>query len=266
MEPIQLEGDAAYSFFAAGHAYGSPRSKVHEGLYPPLLLGLETLCREQSLDFGVLLGDVVFRPSGESWDRVDAQLAKLDLPVHLVAGNHDLVPPDWPEELPGFLTRSDWEARYGSTYRSFRCGSDQFVILDPNIDGWRILGDQLAFLDAELEQAASARNLFVLMHQVLWFEMSVLPRRVSVNSRFGMRDGQDFEEEILPRFTALDIPVFVFSGDVGAVPQTEAFRVERVQNVTFIATGMGAGVADNFVLVEVSADGEVEFRSVPIGE
>jgi len=140
------------------------------------------------------------------------------------------------------------------------------VILDPNIDGWRILGDQLAFLDKELAEAADARNLFVLMHQVLWFKMSVLSERVSVNSGFGFEEGQDFEEEILPRFTALDVPVFVFSGDVGAAPKGDTYRVEEIENVTFIATGMGANVADNFVLVEVSSEGVVEFSSIPLGD
>ena len=100
-------------------------------------------------------------------------------------------------------------------------------------------------LDKELEEAREARNLFILMHQVLWFKMSVLPKRVSVNSGFGFQEGQDFEEEILPRLTALNTPVYVFSGDVGAAPKGDTYRVEEVENVTFIATGMGAAVADN---------------------
>lgn len=264
--PKAPDGDASYSFFAAGHSYGDPHTKVRDGLYPPFRVGLSRLLAERSVDFGVLLGDVVFRPSQESWDLVDEQLNELPFPVHLVAGNHDLVPPDWPEELPGYLMRSDWEARYGRTYRSFRRGSDHFVILDPNIDGWRILGDQLAFLDKELEEARGARNLFILMHQVLWFKMSVLPKRVSVNSGFGFQEGQDFEEEILPRLTALNTPVYVFSGDVGAAPKGDTYRVETVENVTFIATGMGAGVADNYTLVEVSTEGEVKLTSIPLGD
>ena len=261
------EGAGAYSFFAAGHAYGDPHAKVRDGLYPPFRVGLSRFLAGESVDFGVLLGDTVFRPSKESWDLVDGQLSELPFPVHLVAGNHDLVPPGWPDEVPeDYLHRPDWEARYGKTYRSFRRGSDHFVILDPNIDGWRILGDQLAFLDKELEEAREARNLFILMHQVLWFKMSVLPKRVSVNSGFGFQEGQDFEEEILPRLTALNTPVYVFSGDVGAAPKGDTYRVEEVENVTFIATGMGAAVADNFTLVEVSPEGEVTLTSIPLGD
>ena len=260
------ERDAAYSFFAAGHSYGDPHAKVRDGLYAPFRAELSRLLANRGVDFGVLLGDVVFRPSKESWDLVDKQIAQLSFPIHFVPGNHDIVPSNWTEEVPAdYLYRSDWEARYGKTYRSFRRGSDHFVILDPNIDGWRILGDQLAFLDKELEEAHDARNLFILMHQVLWAKMSILSKSVSMNSGFGFQEGQDFEEEILPRLTALNTPIYVFSGDVGAAPEGDTYRVEEVENVTFIATGMGAGVADNFTLVEVSSEGEVKLTSIPLG-
>ena len=242
------ERDAAYSFFAAGHSYGDPHAKVRDGLYAPFCAELSCLLANRGVDFGVLLGDVVFRPSKESWDLVDKQIAQLSFPIHFVPGNHDIVPSNWTEEVPAdYLYRSDWEARYGK------------------IDSWRILGDQLAFLDKELEEAHDARNLFILMHQVLWAKMSVLSKSVSMNSGFGFQEGQDFEEEILPRLTALNTPIYVFSGDVGAAPEGDTYRVEEVENVTFIATGMGAGVADNFTLVEVSSEGEVKLTSIPLG-
>ena len=128
-QPEEGGPGVACSFFAAGHVYGNPRTDVRECFYPPFWAGLKETLSDRQLDFGVLLGDVVFHLSGESWDRVDATLA-------------------------------------------------------------------------ELERAADARNLFVFTHQVLWRKLSALPEKVRVNSGLGAEDGQDFETELLPRFTS----------------------------------------------------------------
>ena len=110
------------------------------------------------------------------WDAMDAELARLTAPVHLVPGNHDAWDP---------VTRDIWLERYGSLYRAFDQGTSHFILLQT---GWvPALGDdgycpgyytrgapleeaQLEFLRADLEQSASAEHVFVIGHHMLWWE------------------------------------------------------------------------------------------------
>lgn len=73
----------------------------------------------------------------------------LGVPVYYVAGNHDV------KDRPLF------ESRYGRTYKSFYKNNDLFIILDPNIDGWNISGDQLIFLDSTLNNLKKIQSIFL---------------------------------------------------------------------------------------------------------
>lgn len=125
---------AQYSFFVAGHTYGQPGIN-NEGFHPPFKEKFEYIQSRGEIVFGVLTGDIVKpNPTEQDWDEIDADIIELGLPVYFAVGNHDM------ENRPLF------ESRYGITYYHFIYNSDLFIVLDPNIDGWNISGEQLVFL------------------------------------------------------------------------------------------------------------------------
>lgn len=54
-----------YTFFIAGHAYGSPRGN-NLGIYPKFYK--ELLNKKNIFDFGILAGDVTRNGDKKSWD------------------------------------------------------------------------------------------------------------------------------------------------------------------------------------------------------
>ena len=259
------EARGAYRFFVAGHAYGSPEPPHELGLHPPFAARLGWLAAQPEMAWGVLTGDVVYRPTIERWDAVDAQLELLDFPVHIAPGNHDFFPEKPPgEEGASILTREEWTARYGPTWHAFSHQRDRFVILDPGLDHWNITGEQLAFLDAELARRDQFRNLFLFCHQVIWAKQEDATRTALPNSLSGFTGEVNFTAEIEPRLVALERPVFLFSGDVGAHAASPAVWYCHEGNVHYIASGMGHGEEDNLVVVEVDAAGAVAFRLVAL--
>ena len=130
-----------YSFFVAGHSYGSP-SVNSKGLHPPLKNKSPYLQSRLEIEFGVLTGDIVEQPSIASWDSVDADINALGLPVYFAPGNHDMI------------NRPLYESRYGDSYYHFLHHNDLFIILDPNIDGWNISGAQFSYLDSLLNSTS----------------------------------------------------------------------------------------------------------------
>ncbi len=78
------------------------------------------------------------------------------------------------------------------TYFDARVGHDALIILDPNIDEWRISGDQLEFLRIALKRQAQARNIFAFFHQVLWWEPDNQFGSITLNSLEGRSDSMNF--------------------------------------------------------------------------
>ena len=67
---------------------------------------------------------------------------------------------------------------------------------------------------------------------------------------------------ILPIIEATNKPTYLFAGDVGAFDWGTAVFYEQMNNVTYIASGMGGGVDDNYLIVDVRKDKSVKFRVV----
>ena len=55
----------------------------------------------------------------------------------------------------------------------------------------------------------------------------------------------------------------MFSGDVGALNQSSAFMYHNYENITLIASGMGDGVRDNFIIIEVN-DNKIHFNLIAL--
>jgi hypothetical protein len=231
-----------FSFFVAGHTYG------YNGFHPPFKQSFEYLQNRSEIEFGVLTGDIVSAfPKTQDWDKIDAELNELGIPVYFAVGNHDM------ENRPLF------ESRYGLTYYSFSFKKNLFIILDPNIDGWNISGDQLQFLQNTINHNASTvNNIYVFFHQILWKESNSMFDYIKWNSSAGLENPINFWAEIVPIFLKLDNQVTMFSGDLGASWSTN-ISYDRYGNITFIASGMGDEDGDNFIVVNIMEDGSSSY-------
>ena len=119
------ESPISYSFFIAGHTYGTP-GVDNDGLHPAFKNKFDLIQSDGHIDFGVLTGDIVITGTEQNWNEVDNDIIDLGLPVYFAAGNHDVT------------DRTLFESRYGQTYYSFVHQSDLFIVLDPNLDEWNI--------------------------------------------------------------------------------------------------------------------------------
>jgi len=240
-----------YSFFIAGHTYGKPGTNNH-GLYPPFQEKYN-LINSHEVDFGVLTGDIVNEGTVKNWNEVDSVLNYLNCEKYFAVGNHDMT------------DRTLFENRYGKTYFKFFHEKDLFIVLDPNLDHWNISGNQLAFLETEIDSDGPlARNVFVFFHQLLWWNNTNRYRNVRMNSTEDRADTINFWTDVEPIFYNLNKPVFMFAGDIGAASWSDDLMYDRYENITFIASGMGEGIGDNFVFVDVDKIGVVNFELIAL--
>ena len=105
-----------YSFFIAGHTYGTP-GVDNEGVHPPFRNKFDFIKDDESLNFGVFTGDIVPVGTTQNWDEIDQDIQELALPVYFAAGNHDIT------------DRALYESRYGQSYYSFTNHEDLFLSL-----------------------------------------------------------------------------------------------------------------------------------------
>lgn len=196
-----------------------------------------------------MLGDIVKpNPDITDWIEVDANINSLGLPVYFAVGNHDME------------ARDIYEERYGDTYYYFTYNNDLFIVLDPNIDGWNISGEQKDFLINVLnENASESRHIFVLFHQLLWWDRNNRFNVIYPNSEAGRADEINFWTEIEPLFNQLENKVIMLAGDVGAVPWSINVMYDNYDNITLIATGMGDAEGENFVVVNIDDNGEISY-------
>tara|TARA_B100001059_G_C17789377_1_gene559157 strand:- start:123 stop:1016 length:894 start_codon:yes stop_codon:yes gene_type:complete len=241
-----------YSFFVAGHTYGKPGFD-NIGVHPPFKDKFDFINNNEFLEFGVFTGDIVLTGTEVNWNEIDSDVALLDHPIYFAAGNHDMT------------DRILFESRYGQAYRSFIHNSDLIIILDPNLDNWKISGDQLQFLESVLyNNHEHVDNIFVFFHQLLWWEPHNIYKNVVLNSFQGRADTINFWSEVEPLFHSLPNKTYMFAGDVGAFDTGSEFMYHSYDNITFIASGMGGESRDNIVFVDVLDDKTVSFRLIAL--
>ena len=240
-----------YSFFVAGHTYGEPRVD-NIGFHPPFKNKFNFINSNKLIEFGVLTGDIVITSTNKNWDEIDNDLELLKSPVHFAVGNHDI---DNPEI---------YRSRYGQTFKSFIHNSDLFIILDPNIDNWNISGEQLLFLENTINKNhLNVDNIFVFFHQMLWWESNNIFKNIKMNSITGRSNKINFWTQVEPLFNSLKNKTYMFCGDMGAWNNGNEFMYYSYDNITFVGSGMGAGIKDNFIIVDIN-DTTVNFRLIAL--
>ena len=243
-----------YSFFVAGHTYGKPGVN-NVGFHPPFKQKFTYLQNRPEIEFGILTGDIVSPfPVPQDWDEIDTDLDSLGIPVYFAVGNHDME------------NRDLFESRYGATYYNFVFQNDLFVILDPNIDGWNISGDQLHFLQNTLaNHASTSNNIYVFFHQIIWRETDNLFSYIQYNSSAGRDNSINFWSEVAPIFRCLQNDVFMFAGDLGASWSSNV-TYDIYDNITFISSGMGDEDGENFIVVNVNSDRTLDYDLICLSD
>ena len=244
-----------YSFFVAGHVYGSPGTS-ERGLHKPFMdeiLGMADI----PFSFGVLTGDVVQNGHKDEWNELENDLDSLDVKIHFALGNHD------------YKNAALIKQLFPVTYYSFKKENDLHIVLDPNIDNWNISGEQLIFLRKTLEEEAySSDNVFVYSHQLLWWAPDNDYHIIRINSAEGRATKINFWDEIAPLFRRFSTPVYMLAGDIGAAEWADDYSFDLDENIHLISSGMGEGKGDNFLNVKVLETKEVivELISIPSGK
>ncbi|WP_282160167.1 metallophosphoesterase family protein [Ulvibacterium marinum] len=252
----EVKAGIEYKFYVAGHVYGYPgESEANIGVHPPFKEKLGMIKDDQDILFGILTGDIVYNGALEKeWDELDADLAVTGKPAYFAPGNHDIA---------NSKKRAIFTKRYGPSFQSFEQNGDLFFVLDPNIYGWSISGKQLSWLQTEIkEKGPGVRNVFVFFHQLLWWAKDNVFKTYPPNSPSGRADEINFFTEVLPLFSALNKPVYMFAGDTGVYER--GLMYHKSENITFIASGMGGRVQDNFIITSVNTDGVVSFNLVSL--
>jgi len=236
-------------FFVAGHAYGMP-GITNYPFHPPFMEYLEIAKSDTTLSFGVLTGDIVQECDTTSWNTVDDYLSAFSFDFHFAAGNHDL------------KNRVLFEKRYGNPNYYFEKGRNLFYFVDLLESGWNFTKAQTQEIK-QLTEDKMYDNVFVFTHHVCWYDMNKTPQ-IKPNSSYGRDTNQTFYNQVLPKLSKIETPIYFFAGDVGANHIGSEITLHKYKNVHLIASGMGGGKWDNIIQVFVN-DGvthiEVDYLS-----
>jgi len=233
-----------YSFLVAGHVYGDPQVSVL-GFYPPFKEHFSSIQEQEKIEFAFFTGDVVREASNETqWDSAITDMNTLGLPYHVAAGNHD--------------RGSVFLERFGEYYYSFQYGQDLFVIL--NTFQWNIEGEQKEFLENTLSDLDGIANVFLFSHELIWWSPDSIFQNIGINWIGHYPGSTNYWSEISPILESAAIPVYLFSGDVGATWASSPYAYYSYENIHFIASGMGYDIDSNYLIVNVYENNKVKLN------
>lgn len=120
-------------------------------------------------NFAIFLGDIVY-DNKKLYEPTNKVLAKLNIPMYFVPGNHDM---DYDSEGDK-LSLESFKKTYGPQYYSFEYGNIHFVVLD-NIDYKGVVNgnkaytggidkQQLIWLKSDLENTEENKTVVISMH------------------------------------------------------------------------------------------------------
>lgn len=239
-----------FSFFVAGHAYGTPGED--DGIHLPLLEKFEELNKNELIEFGVFTGDFLWIPSEDSYAEFFDQIRIFEKPVFATPGNHD-------EAGAG---NALFEVHFGEKYSSKFIDGSLLFFLDPDDLSWSIPSEQIDFIKQELDKHQDISNIFVFTHQLTWWEEDDTRfEGVKPNSLYGKEKRSNFWTEVAPLFEEYENRTYFIAGDVGAFANGSEYSFTQTDNYTFISSGVGGNKRDNLILVYVTQN-HVDFELV----
>ena len=229
-----------YSFFAAGHTYGSPNNQ-HYGLHYPFVDYIPTINNYPNIEIGFLTGDVVVHSTVAYWDSAQVDIDKLNMPVHIAAGNHDM--------------GDEFINRFGNYYYRFVHSNDLFIVLTPGLNSWNISGSQLDFLTNTLDSNYTiVNNIFIFMHELIWWSPDNEYQNININYEPYYPGSTNYDSVIKPLLLSYPNNITIYAGDLGSSNNVSPFMYHSFDNITLIASGMGGGIRDNIIITEVFED------------
>lgn len=250
IDPVEpCSPPTAYSFFVAGHTYGSPVD-FQLGLHPPFKSYLPNINAYPGMSFGVFTGDVVPKPTAEYFDAIEADFELIDVPVAIAPGNHD--------------RSAEFQDRFGPGFGAHRVGNDLFLVL--NTFKWSVEGEQLDFVRDVLDSLGSrSDHIFVFAHELVWWAPENHFSTVGLNAPSNYWPENNYWETVEPLFQKAAAPVYFFAGDIGANSTADAALYHEEGNITYIANGMGHPESDSFIYVDVLSNGRLQFTLEALG-
>lgn len=239
------------TFAVAGHVYGSP-STYTSSIYPSFLKKINQDNAVRNFDFLFLTGDLVKYPTKEIWDVVKAELDSIGLDWYISQGNHD-------------SSQYFDENIQAKKYLSMKENSNLFLVLNPNFPGWTLDSSQIIFVENELKQVKPEDNIFVFTHQLWWIRNAPDEfglESIKPNSFTDFEGTSSFWKDMFPAFDSLPNPIYFFAGDIGAQPIIPAYYEDHYENFHFYGSGMGGGLTDNYLIVSVYENGDVEIERI----
>ena len=252
------EPEYIYSFFVAGHTYGNTSNEP--GFHPPFKDDFDSVRAYPHIEFGVLTGDVVHHGNEESWNIIDSEIAELKMPVYIVPGNHDVY-----DDYELFKHRYGDPKNNYKTYRYFLYHNDLIILLDGNLDNWNITGDQMAVVKEALDTGKNkVDHVFVFIHQLIWWDDDNEFKNIVINWPPYIPDTTNYWGDLEPMFQNYSAPVYFFAGDLGIFENTTPYMYYKDDNVTYIASGMGSEINDNYIVVTAHSGGKVDFDLIAL--
>ena len=238
---LKAQKDSAiYSFFTAGHTYGSPNNP-HYGLHFPFVDYIPIINNYPNMNMGFLTGDVVVHSTPDYWDSAMIDINKFNMSIFIAAGNHDM--------------GDEFLNRFQYYYYSFTYNDDLFIILTPGLDSWNISGDQLEFLNNTLDSNYSdVNNIFIFMHELVWWSPINEYQNVIINYAPYYPGSTNFDGVIKPLLLSYPNRITIYAGDLGCTTAVSPYMYNTFDNVTLIASGMGGGVKDNIIITTIYED------------
>jgi hypothetical protein len=237
------------SFAVAGHIYGDPDNYT-SSVYPAFLTILKQDYKTRKFDYLFLTGDLVADSSTQIWMNVEHELNALEVPWFIARGNHD---------YGAYLDENIQEKKY----LSIRKHRALFLVLNTSNAGWTVDSLQRDFLNKELTATDTVEQIFVFSHQLWWERNSPEDFQLDSlrpNSSTYYEGESDFWTDAFPLFERTGIETWFFAGDMGSHRILPAYYEDHYKKFHFYGSGMGGGIRDNYLIVEVYQNGEVDIE------
>lgn len=250
--------NADYYFLVAGHTYGYQPEDT-KGIHPPFWTQLQSKMYDKA-SFIVLLGDIVRASNKKLWATAIEQLNTLNIKYYFVMGNHDYDKGNYSMDL--------FTELFGNVFYSFIKEKELFIVFNTQIEPGQITDEQIKLFNDQLKDNPEIQTVFIFLHELLW---------LSADNEYkgkykGIVCNRFYDREFISNFWNTLYPILekhadknfvIFAGDAGALPKVIPAFYEDLGNVHLIATGMGIGDKQNFIVVK-KEKGNFYIKMLPV--
>jgi len=127
-------------------------------------------------------------------------------------------------------------------YQSIKVKNDLFIILNSVENDNLIKNEQLDFLKNQLKMNYDlVDNIVIVFHHVIFSNKEL-------NAKPHMKVKSNFWQDIYPLLKKYENNYYIVAGDVGMFDNGYQLFCKKLKNIVFLATGMGGGRFDNFLI------------------